>query len=100
MQTVLVRLAVRGFAAQFKATGKGLLSMTTQRRFQPRDITVEGVFRFEGESDPNDTAILYAIKTMNGEMGTLADAYGLYHDAMVTDFMQQVRIDSNLPMLD
>ena len=47
-------------------------------------------FRFEGESDPDDNAILYVIETNDGTKGTLIDAYGVYNDAKVTQFMKEV----------
>ena len=46
--------------------------------------------RFEGASDPDDMAILYAIQTRSGLRGTLADAYGVYADPGVGAFMREV----------
>ena len=49
-------------------------------------------FRFEGESDPDDNAILYVIETTDGLKGTLIDAYGVYNDQRVTQFMKDVNM--------
>ena len=81
-----------GFKTQFIVTEQGLLSLTTQKTFQAIEIKVVYFFRFEGESDPSDNAILYAIETIDGEKGTIADAYGPYNDSLVTNFLQQVNI--------
>jgi len=48
------------------------------------------LYRFEGELNPSDNAILYAIKTNDGEKGTIVDAYGMYNDLLITNFMKLV----------
>jgi hypothetical protein len=53
-------------------------------------VHVVDFFRFEGESDPADNSILYAIETDDGKKGILSDAYGPYADINVTKFMKQV----------
>lgn len=79
-----------GFAGQFKVTGAKLKSLTTDKFYKPEEVSVLNFYRFEGESDPADNSILYAIETNSGERGTLVDAYGPYNDASVTQFIQQV----------
>lgn len=41
------------------------------------DFEVDRTIRFEGMSNPDDNAILYAITTSDGKKGTLVDGYGL-----------------------
>jgi hypothetical protein len=55
-----------GFAA-----GKG-------KTYQPDELEIVKVFRFEGASDPSDTAILYVIRANDGLTGYTLDAYGVY----------------------
>jgi hypothetical protein len=88
--SVFETLNALGFKTQFKATGQGLLSLTTKKLFQPDEIEVVNFFRFEGDSNPSDSSIVYAIKTNDGEKGTLMDAYGEANDTNVTEFMQKV----------
>lgn len=64
--------------------------MTTLKIFQPAEVEILHFYRFEGESNPADSAILYAIETNDGERGTLIDAYGPYNDSQVTNFIKQV----------
>ncbi len=90
MVDVLNRLNKEGYTAQFKATQGGLCSMRTQHTFKPSDIDIKHFYRFEGESDPGDTSIVYAIETESGERGTLIDSYGAYADPMVAKFIKQV----------
>lgn len=80
----------QGFTTQFKATVEGLKSLTTEKLYKPEEIKVANFYRFEGESNPSDNSILYAIETCTGERGTLVDSYGSYSDTNVTNFMKDV----------
>lgn len=83
-------LSNEGFKTQFKAHRNGLESLETHTCYQPSDVKIVDFFRFEGESDPSDSGILYAIETKSGEKGTLTDAYGAYQEVKVSDFIRQV----------
>lgn len=90
--SVLSSLTVSEFITQFKMIKEGLVSMTTQKTFEPAEVEILHFYRFEGESNPSDNAILYAIETNDGEKGTIVDAYGMYNDVLVTNFMKLVDI--------
>ena len=69
-------LKQKGYDQEFKV-GNGLLyEMNGQQGFKPEQITIHNFYRFEGESDPGDMEILYALETDNGIKGTLMYAYG------------------------
>jgi hypothetical protein len=79
-----------GFTTQFQARDNGLVSLDSENIFFPDEVEIVDFYRFEGESDPEDSAILYAIRTQTGEQGTLTDAYGMYNDSKVSEFIKQV----------
>ena len=83
-------LYTKGYVAQFKALEQGIQSLDTQIVFLPQDVKINNFYRFEGESDPSDNSILYAIETTSGEKGTLTDGYGIYYSAKVSDFIKEV----------
>lgn len=83
-------LTAQGFTTQFKAVGAGLQSLANERIFKPEEVKILNFYRFEGESDPEDSSILYAIETLDGERGTLVDAYGPYSDIHVNNFVREV----------
>jgi hypothetical protein len=64
--------------------------LATQKIFQPDQVKIAHFYRFEGESDTSDSAILYAIEVSDGEKGTLVDGYGTESDVLITNFMQAV----------
>jgi hypothetical protein len=47
--------------------------------------------RFEGASDPDGMALVYAIESSTGVRGTLADAFGVYSDPLVGAFIADVK---------
>lgn len=94
LAAVITKLTRKGYETQFKVTPQGLLSLSSEKLFRPNEVKVTSFYRFEGESNPADNAILYAIETNSGEMGTLVDGYGVSSDQQIDDFMKQVeRID-------
>ncbi len=88
--SILAELEKSGYKTQFKAVDGGLLSLSSNKTYQTTDVEVNHFYRFEGESNPDDSAILYAIETNNGEKGTLIDGYGIASDTLVTKFMHDV----------
>jgi hypothetical protein len=50
--------------------------------YKPEDLTIIKTYRFEGQSDPGDSSIVYLIQANDGTMGYTMDAYGAYttHD--------------------
>lgn len=83
-------LAKEGFSDDYKITESGLKSLKRERVYKPEEVKVLNFYRFEGNSDPADNSILYAIETADGGRGTLVDAFGPYADSKITSFMQKV----------
>lgn len=85
-------LAKKGYIEDYKVTDAGLKSIQSKKVYNPGDLTEVNFYRFEGNSDPGDNSILYAIETKDGKRGTLVDAYGPYADTKVAAFMKQVKV--------
>ena len=90
LSTCLNRMITEGYTEDFKVTDHGLEATHQHNNYKPEEIQVINFFRFEGESDPDDNAIMYVIETNDGIKGTLVDAYGVYNDTLVTGFMKDV----------
>ena len=84
-------LTLKGFTTQFAMEENGLKSLSSEIIYRPEDIKIVSFYRFEGESDPADNSILYAIETDRNEKGTLTDAYGIYNDTRISDFINEVQ---------
>jgi len=97
MQKCLDKLEEQGYTDQFKVEKKYLQSLTdAKKKYKAKEINAVNFFRFEGDSDPDDMSILYAIETTDGRKGTLIDAYGNYSDDDTGAFMQDVDISKKV----
>jgi hypothetical protein len=92
LATCLNKMVKEGYTEDFQITEQGLESLRKHSNYRPEQIQIVNFFRFEGESDPDDNAILYLIETNDGTKGTLIDAYGVYNDPKVSKFMKDVEI--------
>jgi hypothetical protein len=48
------------------------------------------MYRFEGDSNPDDSSIVYAISSNTGLKGTLVDAYGAYSENLNFDMAKKL----------
>ncbi|MEO8760495.1 MAG: hypothetical protein ABI388_04960 [Bacteroidia bacterium] len=80
----------RGYKSNFIALDGDKIKGERAIPYSPEEIKINTFYRFEGNSDPGDNSILYAIETIDGEKGYLTNAYGPYSDTKVTSFIQNV----------
>ncbi len=58
----------------------------------PQEFEVDQVFRFEGNTNPSDEAILFAISSKNGDLkGVLVNSYGVYADEMTEEMIDKLK---------
>ncbi|MCM8570516.1 phosphoribosylpyrophosphate synthetase [Gramella jeungdoensis] len=67
-----------GYEHDFNLLDEQIELKSKNETFGVEEFEVDKVLRFEGMSDPDDNAILYAITTTNNRKGVLVDAYGMY----------------------
>ena len=60
--------------------------------FKIKEFKVDYIFRFEGDSNPSDNSILFAIETASGEKGILLDAYGTYSSEVSPELLEALKI--------
>ena len=89
---ILEQLTNKGYTADFLLTKEGLLSRNTNEVFKPHDLIIERVYRFEGNSNPDDMAVMYGIKAYSGTKGVVIDAYGTYENNDITNFLKDVKV--------
>ena len=88
--SVMADLTKAGYVTQFQVTDKGLHSTASNKNYSPKQVEIKHFYRFEGDSDPGDNSILYAIETKDGEKGTLIDSYGAEADHFIGKFIKEV----------
>ena len=90
----------RGFTGHFGVIEEGLREFGTGGTFRADELRIHECFRFEEASDPSDTAIVYAIESRTGVRGTLVDAFGVYANPTISEFMTRVAIGRTFDELD
>jgi len=90
--TVEKKLNSQGYTKDFSVKDGRLTTMDSESAttYSPEETTIVDYFRFEGESNPDDMSILYAIETTDGTKGTISSAYGVYANEDVDTFILQV----------
>ncbi len=66
-----------GYEHDFNFMDEEIELKSKKEKFGVEEFEVDKVLRFEGMSNPDDNAILYAITTTNGRKGILIDGYGI-----------------------
>ena len=89
---VLNELRGRGYDCDFLLEGGKIHCKDKGETFEPDDLRIDKVYRFEGDSNPDDMSILYAVSSSNGTKGIIIDAYGMYDDAGIGEIMKKVRM--------
>lgn len=94
MTSVLEKLRVNRQDNEFTMTEEGFNCNST-KMYQPEDLTIIKTYRFEGESDPGDSAILYLIQANDGLVGYSIDTYGAYSNNAdgYDDFIKKIKME-------
>jgi hypothetical protein len=73
----LKRLSAQGFTHGLRASRGILRDLVTGDTFAPDVLEIEEVVRFEGESDPDEQAALFALRSPAGSpLGTYVVVFG------------------------
>ncbi|MEO8412980.1 MAG: phosphoribosylpyrophosphate synthetase [Ginsengibacter sp.] len=96
VSSALNSLKERGFTKDFNIAFDKLICSETNECLNPHEFEITEVYRFEGESNPSDEAIIYAIASKDGNIkGALVNAYGPYADSMSDDMIQKLSFHRN-----
>jgi hypothetical protein len=74
-------LQKEGYSLDFNVQQECIACHRTNTVLSPDEFEIDAVYRFEGESNPDDEAVVYAISSPRfGVKGVLVNAYGIYAD--------------------
>ena len=77
LSQAIERLTAAGYTLDFRAEAGGLHAVGVSCLHAPESLVIEEIVRFEGASDPQDEAALFALRcTEHGTRGTYVVAYG------------------------
>ena len=95
LTTVLEKLRLKRQDNEFTLAPEGF-TINGKKFYQPEDLTIIKTYRFEGESDPGDSSILYLIQANDELIGYSLDTYGAESNNPegYDDFIKKVRMEN------
>jgi len=85
-------LKSRGFVRDFNLESDCIKCGLSGQSLSPQQFEIVEVHRFEGDTNPDDEAVLYAIRADDGGDGTLVAAYGTYADNLSADMIARLSV--------
>jgi hypothetical protein len=94
LSQIMEKLRLKGLDNELKMTDHGKMQGPGENEiYNPEDLTIIKTYRFEGDSDPGDNAVLYILENKEGKIGYILDAYGAYSSqgtAGFDDFLKKI----------
>ena len=82
----------RGYNIDFNLEEDKIACSETPCVLKPDEFEITEVYRFEGNTDPADEAVVYAIESKHGQKGVLVNGYGPGADAMSDEMVKKLAI--------
>ena len=86
-------LRLQGFTIDFNIAFDKNIATEGIVLFEPKDFQITRVYRFEGETDPEDEAVVYGIESFDGALkGVMVSAYGTYADETTNKIIKEITL--------
>ncbi|WP_353549915.1 phosphoribosylpyrophosphate synthetase [Sediminibacterium sp. KACHI17] len=93
LSTAINDLAAKGYTTDFNLAFDQIKCASTGICLLPSQFTIVAHHRFEGDTDPSNSSILYVIESLDQTLkGTLINAYGAYSDALSDEMIRKLSI--------
>ena len=95
MKTVLEIIRTlndKGYRVNFEIKDGKIKSGETQKEYTPEELIIEKSYRYEGDSNPDDNAVVYVLTAKSGERGILVDSYGAYGDVKLAKIIRSIPV--------
>jgi len=87
LSQVMEKLRERGIHREFRMNEDCEMKFdNSEKNYQPSELTLLKTYRFEGDSNPDDSAVLYLLKDTAGNIGMIIDSYGADSNYTGKDF--------------
>lgn len=89
----LTDLKSREFTTDFNLAFDTIKCSATGTCLSPSQFEIVEQYRFEGQTDPGDESVVYAVAAKDGSMkGVLVSAYGMYSDGISEEMIKKLRM--------
>jgi hypothetical protein len=80
-----------GYVENFNLKQNCIESSSANYQIRHHEFEIDKFFRFEGDTDPADESILYAVSSEKYDLkGILVSAYGVYSEPLVDEMMKKL----------
>ncbi len=91
-------LKASGYTTDFNLAFDQIACASTGICLLPAQFDIVAHHRFEGDTDPSNSSVLYVIESHDHQMkGLLISAYGVYSDPISDDMIRKLHIAWNIP---
>ena len=89
-------LRLEGYTEDFNLKENHIESQSGQFQILHHEFEIDKFFRFEGDTDPGDESILYAVSSQKYDLkGVLVNAFGIYSDALTDEMIKKLSFGHN-----
>ena len=85
-------LKQRGYTIDFNLEPDRITCPKTSLSLTPADFEIAEFYRFEGDSDPADEAIVYAIESKEGRKGVLVNGFGVSSEEVGEEMVEKLAV--------
>lgn|ERR1017187_7239909 len=85
-------LKQRGYTIDFNLEVNCITCPKTPLSLKPAEFEITEVYRFEGDSDPADEAVVYAIESRHGQKGVLVNGFGISAEAAGEEMVEKLAV--------
>ncbi|MFI5140348.1 MAG: phosphoribosylpyrophosphate synthetase [Sphingobacteriales bacterium] len=83
-------LKKRGYNLDFNIRDTVVECIETGTQLSANEFEITEVHRFEGDTDPGDELVLYAIESKSGLKGTIVNAFGPYANSISDELIAKL----------
>lgn len=93
LMDALEDLKRRGYSLDFRREPTCLYCYVFDLWISPDQFNIDEVYRFEGDSNIDDSCVLYAISSYSGMKGVLIDSYGVYAEYLTFEIARRIEVN-------
>lgn len=87
----ITALREQGYTEDFNISSDCIKFGVNNLELYPDDFHIDKFFRFEGNTNPDDSSILYAIASTDQQIkGVLVNSYGIYSDPIADELLKKL----------
>lgn len=96
LSEVIEILRQRGYTEDFNLLEENISYKTGGEKVNLSDIVIDKIYRFTGQNDLDDEAILYAMRNQkDGAKGIFVNGYGTYSDSVANSIIEQIAVNED-----